>query len=275
MYALELPVGTEDATVAVFSPDDAENNGLASWSLKHLQRPADMSRCHLLARKLAENLRELDISSAFAPHVAAASGRIVTTKDLSGKIPLGKVHLHRNPNLPADGVLLGKGEAFVMSSSGCPVILATAGNDFVVAHAGRDSLIDRGAVMRKPTRKHVSVVNAIIEKLRERGAASSEIVMVLLFSIPAKEFQHSENHPQYGKFNRALTDYVDARWPCGVFRKDDETYLDLEQVFVEQARQDGIRQCWAGHSLSKYPFLSHTRDGKDVERRNLVVVKRN
>jgi len=274
MKTLHLPVGKLDATVAVFDPEDAEEQGIPNWSLKHLQHDRDKTHCHLLAKGISKKLRELGVSDAFAPHVAAASGHVVNAMDMTNRIRLNKNCLHRNPGLPADGVFLDTNNAFMMSSSGCPIIMASAGNEFVAAHAGRDSLIDRGAVIGTPIRKHVSVVDTIVEKFEGHGAQPCDIVMVMLFAIPAEAFAHPEDHPRYGQFNRALADFVGNRWPGGVFQKQKQIFLDLEKVFVEQALQKGVRQVWAAHSMLKYPSMSHTRDGKDIERRNLIIVKR-
>lgn len=274
MKTLQLPVGKLDAIVTVFDPEDAAKQGIPNWSLKHLQRDRDKQHCHLLVKGISQKMRELGINDAFAPHVAAASGHIVNTADLTNRIRLKRSNLHRNPGLPADGVFLDTGNAFMMSSSGCPIIMASAGNEFIAAHAGRDSLIDRGAVMGTPIRRHISVVDTIVEKFERRGALPRDIVMVMLFAIPAEAFVHHENHPQYGPFNRALADFVGTHWHGGVFQKQKQIFLDLEKVFVEQALQQGVRQVWAAHSLLKYPSMSHTRDGKDTERRNLIIVKR-
>ncbi len=272
MHTLNVSVGKARADIAIFDPEDARRYGVETWSLKSLQRQADTLDNALLADALSHNLYWLGIYKAFAPNVVSGSGCIAVPSDLEHRICLGRAVLNRKQEFPADGVFLERNQGFVMSSAGCPVILASAGGDFIAAHAGRDSLIDRGAVEGRPARKHVSVVGVILEKLRRN--ASSDIAMTMLLSIPARKFEHSADHPQHGVYNRKLATFVERHWPDSILREEGRTFLDLQQMFLEQARQAGIRHARATHSLDMYPNLAHTRDGKGADRRNLVIVKR-
>jgi len=274
MHTLELPVGSsQQATIMAFGPEDAAHYGLTSWSLKNLQHEADIPANRKLANRLSEELDGLGVLEAFAPNVAVGSGLIIDTRYLNDRILLNGSRLFRNHGLPADGIMLEAGQAFVMSAAGCPIIIGVAGDDMIVTHAARDSLIDRGAVMGKPRRKHVSVVDAMIEKFQKRGALPNDIVMVMLFAIPAKEFKHSFTHPKYGEYNQALAKFIVNRWSSGFDWIN--CCLDLELVFVEQARRAGVLRAWAGHSLTQYPHLVHTCIDENVNKRNLFIVKRN
>ena len=98
--------------------------------------------------------------------------------------------------------------------------------------------------------------------------------MCMQFAIPAKWFEHTMDHPEHGAYNRALERFVGARWPDGIIRKNGSLFLDIEDIFLEQAREAGVRHAWSAHSLADFPDLAHTRDGRDPRRRNLFVVKR-
>jgi len=273
-----MPLGPRvTLDITVFSPWEATKNGLTSWSLAPLQRAKDTSENPFLTDALARVFAKLRIRNAYAPKVTSSSARIVTTDLLDATLHIGDCCLHRNKNLPADGVLIPKRKAFVMSSAGCPIILASAVDHFIVAHASRDSLIDRDAVMGNPSRpKHLSsIVYAIIDAFKKKGIPPRKVDMVMLFAINAMDFEHSENHPQYGKYNHKLAEYVEERWPDGIIRENRKTFLDLEGVFMEQACRAGVQYVWTTDSLSEYPLLAHTRDGRNPLRRNLVVVKRN
>lgn len=277
MYSLEeVPVGKSMVTINIFGPSDAESLGLESWSLKPLQRPADVHEHPLLARTLSKELTELEVRDAFAPHVAPASGHVVHSKKLKHTLCLGNANLHRNNELPADGVFLECGQASTTSAAGCPIIIASGGKHqyqyVIAAHAARDSLFDRGAVVGKPTRKHMSIVGTLIESIKGQGVPTSCIYMTMLFAIPALKFEHSVDHPQYGAFNRKLIELTDARWPGGIVRKEGKTFLDLEQVFVGQAREAGVSAVLAMCSLGEYPHLVHTC--ADPNKRNLIIVRR-
>lgn len=275
MYKFTPPVGEQSVTVAAFEPELVEPYGLTGWSLKPIQRQEDVERHGHLASRLSSELSFLDVKEAFAPNVAAFSGHIATSGDMTTKIVLDHAILRRNRELPADGVFLDPKQGFVMSAAGCPIILAGGGNYFIAAHAGRDSLIERNAVTGKGSRReHQSVVDAIADKFWQRGVPKRDIAMVMMFSIPAEAFEHRFDHPTYGEYNRLLDDFVRTRWPDCMTNGDNSMFLSLERVFAEQAVQHGISKVSACYSLAEFPRLAHTRDGGARDRRNLIVVRR-
>jgi len=276
MFAFNtVPVGKLTAAVNAWSPDDAKQYRLQNWSLRPLQTQSDTFKHHALANGLRAALVSIGTKTAYAPSVAAMSAVIASPEDLrKNKMRLG-ADLYRNPDLPADGVFLQPGEAFVMSGAGCPFIIATAGEHMIVAHAGRKSLAETDAVLGRPSRRHVSIVYAIIEELLKKGEPLNEIVLYMMFCIPAELFDHHPMHPEHSEYNRKLVELVDTLWNGSTFQKDGNVFVDLESIFVKQAREMGVHRAWATHSLREFPALAHTRDGKDPSRRNLFVVKRN
>jgi len=275
MYQFTPLVGKQPVTVAAFEPELVEPYGLTGWSLKPIQCQEDAEKNEHLASRLSSILFSFEVREAFAPNVAAFSGHIATSGDMTTKIFLDHAILRRNRRLPADGVFLDPEQGFVMSAAGCPIILASGGNYFIAAHAGRDSLIERNTVSGEgPRREHQSVVDTIVDKFRHRGVSKRDIAMVMMFSIPAKAFEHRFDHPTYGEYNRRLDALVRTRWPGCMSDGDNSMFLSLERIFAEQAVQHGISKVSAIHSLAEFPRLAHTRDGKDTGRRNLIVVRR-
>ena len=277
MFAFSnVPVGKLTATVNAWSPDDASQYRLQDWSLRSLQGQEDVFKYHSLANGLRATLCSIGAKIAYAPSVANMSAVIAHPEDLKkDKIQLGEIELYRNPGFPADGVFLQPGEAFVMSAADCPPIIATAGEHMIVSHAGLRSLAETGAVLGRPSRRHISVVYTIIEELLKKGESLNEIVLYMMFCVPAEMFDHHPLHPEHGTYNRKLVEMVDTLWNGSTFRKNGNVFLDMESIFVKQAREMGVYRAWATHSLREFPALAHTRDGKDPSRRNLFVVKRN
>lgn len=276
MYKHNLMLGQLRFEVNAWTPADASRYYLRSWSLKPLQEPDDALKHRELTSGVSIALHTVGVKTAYAPKVAAMSGAIVPAEKLKKQIPLrNNAILKRDKDVPADGVFVRPGEAFIMSGAGCPLIIATAGEHAIISHAGRDSLIDRGAVMGKPTRNCGSVVDSIINEFLNLEMPVYDINMCMMFAVPTEKFGHPENDPQYGEFNRRLGVYAHNLWPGSVVKRDGSIYIDLGALFVEQARQRGVRRARAVHSLDEYPDLAHTRDGEDPSRRNLYVVKRN
>jgi len=280
MLGKNLSVGRANVLVTALSPMVLPV-GLLNWSLRPIQTQSDADDYNnrLLVTGLEETFRHMGTHKVFAPNVVPASGRIVEQRELDKKIRLGtNITLYRNHLVPADGVFIGTGQTFAMSSAGCPIIIATNGELTVVAHAGRDSLIDRGAVMGKPTRRNVSVVGSIVESFKERGVQPIDMSMCMLFAIPPGVFEHSFKDEECGEYNEALFEFIDGRWADGAFKMNGSAFLDLENIFEAQARDAGVSSVSVKDSLSDLPSLTHTRDGKNLEnldRRNLIAVKRN
>lgn len=284
MYAPESLLGERRVEVYARSPRDAEAFGMKSWSLLGLQTNHDVFKWRPLVRGLHQVLSALGVRKACAPNVAAMSANIATSDILTDRIPLGgDTWLYRNKQVPLDGIFLEPGMAFVMSAAGCPLIIAEGKNakqkTFVVAaHAGRDSLADRGAVLGKPTRKNISVVETIIDAFRLCDVPPDAVSMEMRYWIPATSFEHRFDHPEYGAYNWRLFGFLKERWPGCMSKSLHGMFLSLEHLFLEQAQAYGIRRVWAAedHSLAKYPDLTHTRKvGEDRHSRNLYIVKRN
>ena len=272
---LKVPVGEVGTVVWALSPESARRYGLTGWSLTNLQCRQDATNNSLLAKGLCNVLRKMRVQKIFAPNVTQMNARIIDSTQLKINIPLGKnIILHRNHRILADGIFLEPGEAFAMSSSGCPIILAVAGKKMIAAHAGRDSLVDRDAVMGRTTQRHVSVVDTIIDEFLKRRFSRGEISMCMLFAIPPRMFEHRLDHPQYGEYNQKFWEFANKRWPDGVIQQNSSVFPDLELIFISQAKQAGVCHVWASYSLSELPHLAHTHDNRDSKRRNLIVVKR-
>jgi hypothetical protein len=210
------------------------------------------------------------------------SAQVVETRKLSTVIrnPGGKFRLHRNRADPADGLVLGIGQAFVASVAGCPVIVASGhvqtGTAYcIVAHAGRESLIDEGVLWAQPTRLRLSVVDEIVWAFEQRGVARRHISMTMLFAVPALSFEHDPSHAIHGPKNRKLIEFADRMWPGSVIKKNGTAYLDLEQIFLAQARKQELGgRAWVGPNLNVFPSLTHTRKPGCRDARNLIAILR-
>ncbi|HEC93815.1 MAG TPA: hypothetical protein ENI56_00340 [Candidatus Kaiserbacteria bacterium] len=264
-------------SLAVLSPHEANKRGLASWALMRLCAPSDIFAEKDLVRAIAGVLETFSIKKAYAPGVASASAEIISTRE-RGWVPIGfpgRPVILRNPTYPADGVILSPGEGCIMSTAGCPVIVSTGGDMMIVAHAGRDSLIERVKIENGySSRTHLSVIGAIVKTFWRLGVVTNKIHMHVFLTIPSHLFTHSFDHPIYGRYNRRLYELVRDRWMSAIAGKDNLGFcLSLNNLIVAQARDVGVGSIVVSDSISEHPELAHTRDGKNKNRRNLVVVK--
>ncbi len=268
-----LKCGDRWFMVSTFGADEAPNYAAEqeTWSLVPLQHASDADRHPALAGALEAAFREAGIQDAFAPRVSAASAIITRPGEPTECIELGWYSRIRRSERAADGLFLARGASMVASPAGCPLIIANAGPFCVVAHAGRDSLIDPGVLRDEPTRQRLSVVEAIVEALREAGQGDG-ITMTMLFAIPAEAFVHRIDDPTHGARNRALARFVEAHYPQAVSGSDDAPCIDLEEVFRQQAI--GARVSYVRKPIPAPEGFAHTRDGKGAWRRNLVIITR-
>mgnify|MGYP001574462610 FL=1 len=266
---------------------ETEQSG--SWSLKDLYCQDDTSgsiAARLLAARLGAVLDECNVVKARAPSVAPSSGKIVDHLELKDEILLPqRIRLFRNRELPADGTLLRKrGDAFVMSGGGCPVIVLTGASACVVAHASRESLLPKEFEEDgRPHEEHESVVEASIRKLRELepGLPLDRASLRVLFGITPKQFRHPVHDSHHGPNNRGRQRYLSNRYgeeAMANFIRDPEGegYLDLNALTVHQARECGIENAKTGSVLPARGGFAHTRHPNPslAKGRNLVVVHR-
>ncbi len=267
--------------VSALGPDEAQlyERNLSNWSLRDFQGPIDAESHRPLAVAISKIFTKLNITQAYAPSVASANASIIDSKDLTHGISLkGHKMLYRNTEVPADGIFLKQGSAFVMSSAGCPLIIATAGDEMIASHAGIHSLIDEAMYTNQKPRRHKSVVFSIIEALLRSvdNLKPEDIKMWVLFSIPASVFTYRFGNSQYGRRNRLFINAIKEDCPeCVIeMQHDNCAQIDLETLIMMHATRKGVKDIYISDSLSKHPGLTHTRKGTDYKKRNLIVVRR-
>lgn len=153
-----------------------------------------------------------EIEKILAPSAASSNAKIITHHQLSERIRSTK-YLH-SPELwrgaLADGAIIPLETGFFIASADCPTIIVISLSGLAIAaHAGRDSLFDNAALTRNPKlarleRKHFSVVDAIIERIKPEEIAC----VFITCGISASYFDHPLEHPRWGAINRARTMYA-------------------------------------------------------------------
>lgn len=216
------------------------------WTLKNLRVPEDVQKHPAEAERIGRVLAEHGIKRAYAPHVAPASGIIIPRPRLSSVLELPhEVTLFRNAAMPADGVALGRGEAFVMSGGGCPVLVMSGDGMCIAAHASRDSLLDTCHIRtgeRNPDRPHKSVINAMVSWAARRETSPLKPRQSKLsgyFSISTDWFRHSPDHPDFGVLNVQRAKYIERNWGPGIVIGP-HLCLNIENLSRAQARTAGF-----------------------------------
>jgi hypothetical protein len=271
---LNVPLGTTAVSVRAFGPKDAENYGLQTWSLAKLQSQEDVPSNRRLMQAIQQELVDFGITKrAFAPHVSPASAAIVETERLTKRISFrGKEPvLFRNGELPADGIPLQPGEGFLMSNAGCAVVCAAAGGHLYVLHAGRASLMPTWRIEGGTKEMYPTLIENIVTAFDGLGIPAPAIHMTMLLAIGVQHQKRELEHPIYGAYNRKLRSYLRSSCIDATIDGKDYFLLDLERVFVEQARLAGIKKVSALCSLEQFPELVQRSDSPE---RNLVIVRR-
>jgi hypothetical protein len=99
--------------------------------------------------------------------------------------------------------------------------------------------------------------------------------MAMLFAVPALSFEHNPGHAIHGRKNRKLIEFAERMWPGSVVKQNETAYLDLEQIFLAQARKQEVGgRVWVGPNLNVFPSLTHTRKPGCRDARNLIAILR-
>lgn len=228
------------------------------------------------------------VKNVLAPSCKKFNAEIVCENDLRHKIRLrGGLVIHQG--VFADGVILNKKkEAFFIPSADCSTIIVTGNKLMIATHAGRDCLIDKGEIHTgKPSRKHRSVVDAMMEKLIMAGENKKTLRVFITCGIKAENFPHPINHPQHGGKNKILIKHLLAKYGGDCLKgKPEEGFISLDNLikiqFIrhgvppENIANDGI-DTYGDNILGKYLWHSCARGKTEREkkRRNGILVIKN
>lgn len=232
-----------------------------------------------LVQALASFLAVRGVTDVFAPSIGYRSGAIVYPHQLSDQIRLSDaVCLHRNREVPADGLLIKKKQAFMMANGGCPIIVADAQGIVIVAHAARDSLLDRAFITTgERSREHMSVVNAIQSAFRHMHIHQRHVSLAVFFGIPVLPFTHPVNDPAANGYNRKMVDHVLREWGSGIIvDPQGKAHLSISHLIKAQATTIGFKDVLLRHPLPEDGEFAYTRhdDENLCKKRNLILVWR-
>jgi hypothetical protein len=258
MYRLNVSFGNDAAAkIIALCPKDAPEYGLPNWlSFESIrgQEDAHSPFGKALSRVLEEH--HVRVRNAYAPKIHPLSARIVE-RELLRPIRLGNdgIVLYRNSDIPASGVSLAScGEAFVMSTTDCFIIIAAGGNGqkrrMIVSCAEFDSLVDCGLIQGKRTRRCQSVVDAVIKTFRKQGVPAEEISMRVALA-PTETFTYHLDE----KSGLALFGFIKTRCENGCARNGNIIIADPGNIAVAQARMLGVRDVEAIYPLNKHGAL--------------------
>ncbi len=187
-----------------------------NWSLAGLQKSGDEAKPanSALVRRLKDVALAYNVQTLWAPNPTQFNGIITDRSSLTEHIPLSEtISLYRGAY--ADGVELGRDEALILSTGGCPLITITHDDHAIAAHAGLKCLFD----FDKPDRK--SVVTNAIEYLDIPKCRSGRPIYVQMdFSIHPDVYEHPWDHPEWGQKNEMLCRELEHRWGPSVLVGD-------------------------------------------------------
>lgn len=225
------------------------------------------------------------VMNIFSPFCERFNSKIVYKKNFPHKIILDDgLKMHRG--VFADGVIMeNRQEAFFVPSADCPTIVVAGKHIVIGAHAGRDSLLDRKKIhLGSKSKKHNSVVDAIIERCLLAGEKIKDLQVFITCGIKAENFRHPIGHPQYGEKNKILIEHLLQKYGDDCLRgRQEEGLISLEDLikrqFVlhsvppENIATDGI-DTYGDYVLNEYRWHSCARGKTPREKkgRNGVLV---
>lgn len=219
------------------------------------------------------------VEEVLAPSVGYQSGSLAYAHQLNDHLALPSgIMLHRNRDLPADGVLVKTRQAFMMVNGGCPLVIGSAAGIVIAGHAARESLLDRALILTgHPSRPCVSIVHAIVQSFKQMHFKLDEITITILFGLPTLPFVHPVDDPSNDWYNRKMVDFVLRHWGSGIIvDPDGKAHLSITHLAKAQARKLGIENVVIQHALPEDGVFAYTRHTEDELRtkRNLILLWR-
>lgn len=144
----------------------------------------------------------------------------------------------------AAGLLLeGPSNAYAVAHNNFPVfVLYHERTGAVIGiHAGRDALIDQTGLIRGSMREYPSVIDKVMDKLRDRDVSTDELQAYVLGATGPEYFPHRWSDPNYGERNRVLVKYILDQWGDQVIVGDPEKgCIDWSRLVRAQLIQNGF-----------------------------------
>ncbi len=208
-----------------------------NWAIKDKDQDT-LGRVGTVAR--AAGVREL-----FAPVPTEYNAAMCNVADLQEEVFCGpdrQVVIRRG--VKADGCRILYGSAFWLSSADCLTIVVRdpIERSIFAAHAGRDSLLDRKLLGEgTPGREHFSVVDSIVDRVRELQSDPRLLRVFLTCSIGPRDFYHRWDDPKWGKFNELMTMMVVERYgPQCVLGDLKNGCISLAEIARAQFMKHGV-----------------------------------
>jgi len=190
--------------------------------------------------------------------------------------------------IAADGVVLGHGDAFAVTSADCPTFVLWADDRMVASHAGLRSMVQLNTTKEVPCweQRHNVVENAFAALDRPPQAVRAFICCGIQTG-----YQFSSHHPAFGKQNASLHSWVRERHPAchhDVLDPEREAINMTALVRAELIKLGVPEEHIACDDIDTFADVSPTTDEhlwasnarsarqtpRDPKQRNLVVVAR-
>lgn len=197
-----------------------------NWSLAPLG-PKPNPRSSALIERLEVISLHLDVRNWYAPIPTKFNGKIVRATDCDDPIALPGIDGQIWRGVHADGIVLQRGSGYLLSAGGCPVIVATDGDQLVVAHAGHESLFP--------------FETSVVKNIAAEFGDPSKVTVRVFWSIQATRytFELSGEHAA-GTMKVLNRLYSEGYWDCVSHFRPGVDCIDLPKIIEKQAEVLGM-----------------------------------
>ena len=203
-----------------YYPDISGKLEVQDWALRSFRKNGDAKKDHSVTKYLPEIGRQIESKIFLAPSPKMSNTKICTASELTEHIGITSPIYENSAWLwrgaDADGIVVGKGDAVVISPGGCPAfaVLDEERGMLGIGHGSRDALIDHSRIRRKwlrdriaEPREHESVVDSLLKAMYIKSNADAKRLQVCIaFPINPAIFTHPWKSVLYGKLNRARSE---------------------------------------------------------------------
>ncbi len=245
-----------------------------NWSLSQLGEGVDPVVREEFAQRIGKTLYNLRISRPLAPSPVQFTDRIIPSTILTTPISVGPMTLWRNAALPADGVDLEAGQAYVVSSANCPSTTMVRKGKVLALHTGRECLIDKDWLKtgkHASGRRYHSICYSAIEQL----GVPSEVHVKVFWAEPHQRSRYNFRDARYGKTNERMYGLIGETWGSKPIRREGDTFfLNLPELIKAQCMRLGVPESQINLSHAHQMAEGTWLDGTPGTSRNLFVLAR-
>jgi|GEM_PF-6171081 len=257
-----FPTGNKrQCTVSLFGDDSGGNP--YNWSFAQLELGTTEHETRIeLMRRLDAISKRYETQNWYAPVPIQFNGRIVLPPQLNNPISISNETGRIWRGAEADGIMLPYGSGFLISTGGCPIIIATDGEQVCAAHAGLESVVPWGG--------------DVVANIAAEFTDPQKVIVRVFYAIRRERYKFELNSTHAVRSLHVLDAlYKHGYWDCVSTQEPLVDVIDIPALIARRVKVLGMIKANQDEDEIFLPkkHAHDTRDPKPLNSyRNLIAV---